>query len=128
MLPEAKAELHQIDTVRERITMLTDRQQKFYDRIVKLSEDREVPRKERKFIKKAKKNIDEGRRFGDSINAMNLSLKIYQENIGVALNVEVEKLCKDLIGAYGQPDFRQLSSMETKGSFGTGFSSRGWLP
>jgi hypothetical protein len=35
--------------------MLTDRQQKFYDRIVKLSENREVPRKERKFIKKAKK-------------------------------------------------------------------------
>jgi hypothetical protein len=59
---------------------------------------------------------------------MNLSLKIYRENIGVSLNVEVEKLCKDLIEVYGQPDFRQLSSMETKGAFGTGFSSRGWLP
>jgi predicted lipid-binding transport protein (Tim44 family) len=107
--------------------MLTDRQQKFYTRITELGTSKEISRKEKHFISKAKRNIDDGRPFGDSINAMNLSLRIYQESDKKELSSDVKTLYDDLIKAYGEPDFRQLAKMRTKGTMGAGFQDNGWF-
>jgi uncharacterized coiled-coil DUF342 family protein len=105
--------------------MLTDRQQKYYNRLEMLITSESLNNKERRLIKKAKNFIDKGRSFSDSINALNLSLRIYQQKEN-SLSSKVSELYKDLIETYGEPDYRQLASMRTRGSHGAGFSDSGW--
>lgn len=108
--------------------MLTDRQQKIYDKITISSKSKTISRKEKHFLTKALKNIDDGRRFQDSLNAMNLSLKIYQENTDKPLDKSVKEIYDEIVKIYGEPDFRQLASMKHKGQYGSTFGNQGWLP
>ncbi|GAB2026839.1 hypothetical protein [Lactovum odontotermitis] len=56
--------------------MLTDRQEKFYRRIINLLQpSSKILDKERKYLVRAKKEIELGNPFSDSLKGLNLSLK-----------------------------------------------------
>lgn len=91
--------------------MLTDRQNKFFDRIATLT----VPgaaasRQEQSYLSEAKAKILDGWDFKWSINKMNLDLKKLSES--VPLSPRVQKLYDDLIVIYGEPT-RELQGTES---------------
>lgn len=91
--------------------MLTDRQNKYLTRIITLSEDKTMSsEKERIYLKRAIKAINEGMKFQLAINDMNYNLiKKVKENKNYTLSLEVERLSNELIEIYGEPVFRMVA-------------------
>lgn len=88
--------------------MLTDRQNKFFIRIVKLSEDKLLStEKEQIYLKRAVTAINDGSKFQHVINDLNYNLiKKIKEKKNLSLSKEVEKLSDELIEVYGEPILR----------------------
>jgi|GEM_PF-2920279 len=87
--------------------MLTDRQNKFLLRMIDLSQETSTATyKERIYIKRSVDAIQNGLKFQDGINAMNLSLKGWKERKKIELTPDVKNLTEELIAIYGEPDYR----------------------
>lgn len=92
--------------------MLTDRQNKFVERIIELSkENSAVTNKERVYLKRCSNDIKYGIKFQDAINGLNLSLQGLVERKKKPLTRELGMLSKELIEIYGEPDYRALNSL-----------------
>jgi hypothetical protein len=91
--------------------MLTDRQNKFFTQIIVLTKDKTMSsEKERIYLKRAVKAINEGMKFQLAINDLNYNLKKkVKENKNYTLSIEVEKLSNELIDIYGEPVFRMVA-------------------
>lgn len=86
--------------------MLTDRQNKFYIRIKKLStDDVHTSEKERKYLAYCAKELEAGvEPFKSSINRLNYGLlENLQKRRKKSLSEEVSQLTSDLVEVYGEP-------------------------
>lgn len=83
--------------------MLTDRQNKFRERIIELSElSSSVNTEERKYFLQAKKRFDSGRDFKTTVNALSLVLETLDLK-DEGLSLDAKSLSEDLEKAYGKP-------------------------
>jgi hypothetical protein len=86
--------------------MLTDRQNKFLNRMIDLSkENSSATYKERVYLKRSVEAIQFDTKFQDGVNALNLSLQGLKER-KKELTSDVKKLSEDLIETYGEPNYR----------------------
>lgn len=86
--------------------MLTDRQNKFLNRMIDLSkENSNATYKERVYLKRSVEAIQFDTKFQDGVNALNLSLQGLKER-KKELTPDVKKLSEDLIEIYGEPNYR----------------------
>ncbi len=90
--------------------MLTDRQDRFYQRMLGLVQSEDLDSMEKHFLRKRIREIEQGYPFGDTINAFCLSMKIHTENTGKPLSADIQKLYNDLIETYGTPNFSRLNN------------------
>ena len=103
--------------------MLTDRQNNFLNRMIKLStENSSITNKERFYLNRSIKVIKEGLKFQDGINMLTLSLKGLVKRKEKPLTPELELLYKDLVAVYGEPDYRGLNGLPNNSSDLTTFS------
>lgn len=92
--------------------MLTDRQNKFVERLLELSKDDSVVTyKERVYLTRCINDLKYGMKFQDAINGLNLSLQGLVERKKKPLTKELDVVSKELIEIYGQPDYRALNSL-----------------
>lgn len=91
--------------------MLTDRQNKYLTRIIVLAEDESLSsEKERIYLSRAVKAINEGMKFQLAINDLNYNLiKKVKEKKNQTVSKEVEKLSSEVIEIYGEPVFRMVA-------------------
>ncbi len=87
--------------------MLTDRQTKFLNRMIKLNESNSTTtNKEKTYLNRSINAIQGGRKFQDGVNMLTLSLKGLVRRKEKPLTPELELLYKDLIAVYGEPVYR----------------------
>ena len=98
--------------------MLTDRQQKIYADITRLSSYDKISSKEKKYLLRTKSQIEEGVRFQDTVNALSLSLTAWEERERKSLkdfkglDPEVRQLLDSLEDIYGKPDYRSFNTLK----------------
>lgn len=86
--------------------MLTDRQKKFYDKIVVLSfPESQTTGEEKKYFSQAKSELERGRDFKQTINTLDKALKAldFGKLQDGGLTPEAKQLFEDLKEAYGEP-------------------------
>lgn len=81
--------------------MLTDRQNRYYQEISRILSKEQISAQERKYLLKAKNNLENGLNFKITINYLCLSL----EELSF-LNSQVDILLKNLINIYGKPTYQ----------------------
>lgn len=91
--------------------MLTDRQNKFLIKMIDLSQSSNTTKKEKTYLNRSIKDIQNGGKFQDGINRLTLSLKGLVKRTEKPLTPELDLFYKDLISAYGEPDYRFLNSL-----------------
>lgn len=97
--------------------MLTDRQNKFLNKMIKLStETSSITNKERSYLNRSIKVIKEGKKFQDGVNMLTLSLQGLVKRKEKPLTPELELLYKDLVSVYGEPDYRGLNGLPNNSS------------
>lgn len=96
--------------------MLTDRQNRYYQEISNILSKEQISPQEKKYLLKAKKDLENGLNFKTTINYLCLSLEELS-----SLNSQVEILLKNLINVYGKPkyenNFETYQDAYYKGNF-----------
>lgn len=86
--------------------MLTDRQNKFLVRMTDLAKDNSsATNAERGYLNRSVNLINNGRKFQESVNMLNLSLRGLQRRKEKPLTEDVGSLYFDLIAVYGNPKY-----------------------
>ncbi|MCL2677316.1 MAG: hypothetical protein FWE43_04600 [Streptococcaceae bacterium] len=91
-------------------SMLTDRQQKFYNQISLISQDSTISKKEKILFSQSKRKIDEGHDFKETVN--NLLYVLNQTQKEQSLSVNAEKLFTTLKDVYGEGRLVVQSAIE----------------